>query len=715
MSLAEQMAHDVGTTPAQSTQSQPAQSLANRMAQDVSAKPVAEPRKLGPVGSVLDAAGGVAETLANGALGTAGALGGGLANVAGLALTRDPERAKKWHDWAQRNISTVAGLYDPTPETETGKGIQDAFTSAVDAVKQGTGKAGDVVLAATGSPGLATAVDVGGQAAAQIAAGVAGAGAARYVRRGIPGNSEAVQSTVDQGRGKEPQPVSSEGLARQVSGGGAANASTNPYPTLTGQQLVRGGDFPQIKLSQTAGDLPKGEQVVRSAVAGKILGEGGQRIRPGVVTGNEDTLRTEAALAKAANPTPQGLILRDKIAEEQRALANFADNIVNSTGASQTLLNNSMRGDLLNSALYGPESLRAYLHDAKGQIYAEAAQRQGPNPVALPSLEKMVSSPQLASSLKIAGIPNMLGGVHELLGQFKTNGFENPVTGESIAPNSVGAAMELHKALNSAWSPENSQYIGRMKKAILDDVAQAGGADLYQQANAIHAAERTLMDAPGIKRIFGDVDPNTGIAKGLSPEKILPTLNSLPLDQYAHVYNVFSDMARGKVPGSEDLRLPSGLQDAAQQALREMSGSLVRDIQSAGADKAGVWNANSANKVLNSYTEKLKLVAPPDVLRDLHTLNVGGQIMPGMHAYEGAAQQARRLDQAGLIEQNLPRIGAVAGGLTRIPGAEWLGGKAGEAVQARTAAKRQMRMADQTDTEMESAAKVGATLKDIIK
>lgn len=684
----------------------PAKDIANQAIQKASMSPEA---------AALDAAGGLAETVANGVLGTAGAIGGGLAGLAGAA-SGGIDRARRWQDWAQRNISTVAGLYDPTPETETGKGIADAMGSAYDTLVAKSGEwMGSRALEATGSPLAATAANTATQGGIQALGALLTGRIAGAYARGISGEADALQSSLDQGRGNQSVSGSSQGMAspaeRQVLGGGAAVSSGNPYPVLTGQQSARGGNFPQVKLSQGSGAVAMPEQAVRSQIASEILGEGGDRIRPGVVTGDEDTLRTEAALAKAANPTPQGLILRDKMAQEQRALTSYGEGLIAKTGASPTLLNDAQRGDLLNGTLYGPESLRAFLSDQKQQIYDQAAQRQGPNPVALTSLEKAINSPQTASSLKIAGLPNFLPGVAELLQQFKTNGFENPVTGEVIPPNTVAAAQELRKALNQAWTPDNSMYVGRLKAMIDNDVAQAGGADLYQKANAIHAAEQTLYGAPGVKKIFGDVDPNTGISKGLSSEKIIPSLNNLPFDQYSHAYNIFDQMANGRVPGAPGLELPPELQAAAAQSRAEMGGSLVRDIHQAGADKVGVWNANSANKTMNAYSQKLNLAVTPDVLEGLHTLNLGGQIMPGMHAYEGAALQARRLDQAGLLEQHLPKIGAMVGegatAVTGIPGGGVLLGFGGIKGQEALAAKRQLRQAQATDAAMEAAAKLG--------
>jgi hypothetical protein len=658
--------------------------------------------------SAPDLVGGTAETVANAALGTAGALAGGLGEVAGL-VTGSTDRAQRWHDWLQRNVSTVAGLYDPAPETRTGEAIQNVLNSAGEGIKNAGGWVGEKALQYTKSPVAATAADVGTQGALQAALTVLGAKGAGVATRGLSRPFAEIKPTLDQGWGIEsvsaPTPMVAQSTERPIIGGGAASVNSNPYPKFNGEVSARGGDFPQIKLTQGSGDVELPEQQIRASVYNEITGS--DRARPGVVTGNEDTLRTEAAQAKASDPTPTGLLLRDKMAEEQRSLDGYADSIISKTGASGSLINDAQRGDLMNSALYGPDSLRSFLADQKDQIYKEADQRQGVNSVSLPTLEKALNDPTLDSSLQIAGQPNFLNGVRGLYQQFQTNGFRDKITQEQIPPNTVAAAMQLHKALNSAWTPENSGWIGGLKKSILDDAAQAGGADLYQKGNAIHEAEKILLNAPGVKKIFGDVDPNTGIAKGLSSEKIVPAINNLPFDQYSHIYNIFDSMSYGKVPGAEGIALPPELQAAASQAKAEMTGSLVRDVYKAGADKAGAWNANSANKVLNAHTQKLNLVADPEVMRSLHTLNVGGQIMPNMHSYEGAAQQARRLDQAGLLERNLSKIGAVAGSMTGIPGAEFVGGRLGEKQSTAIGLKRQMKQAEELDAKMEAASKLG--------
>jgi RNA polymerase subunit RPABC4/transcription elongation factor Spt4 len=92
------------------------------------------------------------------------------------------------------------------------------------------------------------------------------------------------------------------------------------------------------------------------------------------------------------------------------------------------------------------------------------------------------------------------------------------------------------------------------------------------------------------------------------------------------------------------------------------TGVLARGIYEKGAGKAGVWNQNEVNKALNSVIgQKILQTFPPDEVAAFHTLNYGGQIMPGVHAYEGAAQQAARLNKPGFVEKYGAKAGSTVG------------------------------------------------------
>jgi hypothetical protein len=127
----------------------------------------------------------------------------------------------------------------------------------------------------------------------------------------------------------------------------------------------------------------------------------------------------------------------------------------------------------------------------------------------------------------------------------------------------------------------------------------------------------------------------------------------------------------------------------------------------------GVWNQNSANKTMNSLVgEKILETFPPDEVRRFHLLNTVGQIVPGIHAYEGAALQARRV---GVIEGNLPKIGAGAGAalggfVGEAPGAAvgtYLGQQAGAKYKAKIEEKALTKEAKKSQKEMEKATALG--------
>jgi hypothetical protein len=167
-----------------------------------------------------------------------------------------------------------------------------------------------------------------------------------------------------------------------------------------------------------------------------------------------------------------------------------------------------------------------------------------------------------------------------------------------------------------------------------------------------------------MRHTFGAIDEN-GVKAGASLEQLPTKLNNLPIDQWKHVYNTLDDLSRGQVRGAPEGMppVPQELRQAAEAARNEMAGALAREVYEKGAGKAGVWNQNDANKVLNSVVgQKIVQTFPPDEVQRFHALNLGGQIMPGVHSYEGAALQAKRLSNPGFVERAAGKAGATVGG-----------------------------------------------------
>jgi hypothetical protein len=512
---------------------------------------------------------------------------------------------------------------------------------------------------------------------------------------------------------------------------GSAKVEFNPYAgQITGEEAAR-GQFPQIKLSKMTADAPAQEQTTRSQIAQEILREGGvdaNQVRQGVITGNENTLRNEHAKAKMAEPTPEGELYKQQIANEQNALSNYALKRIESTGASPTLVTPYERGERINSSFAGDEGLTGFFKTEKKKLYDEVATKVGGNPIESSNVDNLFGNKQFKAGLGLKGNEGVAKSAEELIGLAKTVGFQDEM-GTVHAPNTIGAWIAVQKALNSDWSPSNAKVIRTINQAIERDIGKAGGLEMLKKADSLHEAEKVLFGSKGIKQIFGDIDPN-GVQTATAFEAIPQKLNSMPVDQWKHIYETAEKVAKGTIDGPIDkstgmpkwtVQVPEELRVSAQSAMNEMKGNIAREIYQAGATKAGEWNQNSVNKVLNARADKIKLAFTPEEQNAFHTLNVGGYLMPGVHSYEGGGQQLRRV---GLIEGNLGKAGtatgAAAGTALFGPGVGtavggYLGGKTGVAGSEFLATRALQKQAEKSKAEMQKAAKLGNKLSDIGK
>jgi hypothetical protein len=507
--------------------------------------------------------------------------------------------------------------------------------------------------------------------------------------------------------------------AKQAPAGsaGAAATTTNPFAgKITGEETVR-GQFPQIKLSKTPTDVPVNEQILRSQAVQEVMPDVG--VRPGVVTGNENLLRNEYTKAKL--DTPEGDLFKQQIAKEQIALSKYAEDRVNATGASQTLINDEQRGGRINDVFHGVDpsepssaSITGYLNQAKKEVYDSAFKRVGNNQIKTTHVDDLLKNPQWAAGLKIKGVEGVQAAAKEYLNLAKTVGFED-VNGVTHPPGSVASYDAVRKAINAEWTPQNARAIYRVNQAIDKDIAAVADPALYKLGDKIHQAEKNLLGSKGINKLFGEADQNGVITSSTPLEKIPSKLNNLPKDQWRHIRDTLSELANGRVRGAPEGMppVPLELRQSAAAAVAEIDGALAREVFKAGSDKMGVWNQNSANKTMNSVVgEKILETFPPDEVRRFHLLNTVGQIVPGIHSYEGAALQARRV---GLIEGNLGKLGTgagatIGGAIGEAPGAAigaYIGGQAGVKASEKMATKALTKEAIKAQKEMEKAKALG--------
>lgn len=504
---------------------------------------------------------------------------------------------------------------------------------------------------------------------------------------------------------------------------GAAAAQNNPYfGKFTGEERGGSETFPQVKLAKIPKDVPMQEQQLRSQLFQEVLP--GLKPRPGVVTGNDNLLRNEHALAAMAEPTPLGMKMKEQIANEQVGLSKFAEDRVDATGASRSLINDEQRGERINNVFHGvdPEdmsgaSITGYLNKAKREIYNSAFDKVGNNKINTSHLDKFVSDPLEVSTFKAAGQGQLLEGAKELIDLAKTTGFKLR-DGTVLAPGSVAAFDHVRKIFNSPkiWNRDRASFIRDINGAIDQDIAAVADPALYKLGDKIHKLEKDLFKSKGIDKIFGEVDQNGVITSATALEKIPQKLNNMPKDQWRHIRDTLNELAQGRIRNAPEGMppVPKELQESARAAVAEIDGALAREVYKAGASNVGEWSSKKANNVMNSTIgQKIVETFPPDEVQKFHALNYVGQFTPGLK-YEGAALQQRRV---GLLEKGAPSLGATAGGALgaavgesspmAIAGGAYIGRELGAKVQAKQAARAEAKAVKKMEKEMEKSAKLG--------
>lgn len=637
----------------------------------------------------------------------AGATLGGLAGLVGAVVPGPNGQGAQWSENVQNTFAPLANWFAPPDSPAADR--EAGANKILGIVPELGNRAGEKVVDLGGSPGLATAANVAVNAVPML-----------FGMRGKAGAKPTAYRVTDDGAVVRADPATVSVAPTlpprtAIGSGGSAAVQTNPYPVLTGEVSAR-GQFPQIKTSNIAADVPAAEQALRAQVANEIVGN--DQVRPGVANGNIDSLRTEHTQGAAANPSPAQQALKSQIAAEQVALDRYAQDRITATGADQTKINPEQRGAVVNDAINAPliqgeepASLTAYLKAAKDDAYRTAREQSSTNPIATTHVDAIMQDPQFQAGATFGKTGDIYRQASTLLDLAKTTGLKDPVTGTVYAPGSAAAIEAVKHVLNQHWEPGAAATTIRTINQALDrDISASPSAPLFKQGDAIHAVEKNITQARGWKQAFGSEDENGVKSTGTPNHQLLQKMADMPPDQFRHIHDVLSELAQGRVRGAPANMppVPQGLANSAQAALNEIHGQLAREVYQAGSAKAGVWNQNSANNVLNSTVgEKIAEHFPPEELAKFHTLNLGGQIMPGVHSYEGAGHQITRLSQPGWIENWAPKAGSYAGGMKLgVPG-HIVGEQAGNMLSNMFAKKRMSNEAESVNQAMRQTSAMG--------
>jgi len=578
----------------------------------------------------------------------------------------------------QGAASAVAGV---APSVQMGRLLAQSTSpvaKAVGATMQAS--PGTQVVGSAGAGGAASAAaqnGVGpiGQLAAALAGGVAGVAGARGAA-GVAAARTAptVQQRLAQALRDQANNAASDTKPRIKLNIDGTTQEVTPPPVTEPDMFVPPPSAPE------SGGIGTQRQLANIDAMRKI---GLNEQRPAAISGDRHQAGIEYEESKLSSPT--GEVMRAQLQKEQNALKNFANQIVVDTGA-----NNAAPPEAVGQSIRAPiQALSDHFDTAIGNLYNQAKEAAGTAaPVKPDNLNAALKDNNFRETfLSSPAGTTLLGAIERQVKRFQGI----PVDGEppTVAPNTVSSAENLRKWLNSQWSPGNSRLIGQLKEALDTDVANAGGAGIFDQARSLHALRKNTLDNPnGISKLLTNDGPG-GINQAIPDEQVASKLLSMPTAQFEHVVNTLRS-------------LPDDLKPQGQQALAEIKGALARRIYAAG-DSGGTqngpsnWNAANVTRELNANRSKMQIVFQPHEMQRFRDLHTAGHVLQAPTAYKGAAAQGYNFLQSGAINGAMA-AGAGAGGLLSFVKPEFgpvgatlgsvLGAGASKAVKTSVDAKR---------------------------
>ena len=571
-----------------------------------------------------------------------------VSDIAGLAATAhdvlsgtidgDPEGFRK----------SVQDALTFQPRSAAGKGAATALSSAADAtIGAASRAAGEVSRDFTaGYPEtVQDAVARGTTEAAQNAPLLFGlketpkfeAPAPRLTETGAP----AVEATAP---AAEPAPLTATAAPRSA-----------PFEINDPQAQAELGIKPEKQEAQQGPSVATDSQQEARKDLFKRLGL--PEVRTSAVTGDAQAAADDYDSTKYTGD-PIGERVRAVIGKERKALADSTESIIEDTGGRVGTDQTTMKAK--GKAMAAPiDALRAHLDNATNALYKQTSERFGSNPVGnLDEAGALLKDPDFTETLLAKNQGALLDSVNRQFQRFK---------GLNPGGFTVDNAENFRKFLNSIWTPETSNALGRIKGAVDEGVFSNAGADIYGPARVLSKTKKALLDDPEGMAIF-DKDPNKPINRATDYEDIPNKLADLSSDQFDHAMSVYRNM-------------PDELKPLGEAAESEVQGHMVNRLLDAGNKTETQWNKKAVNAELSANSENFNTAFKnrPDLAARIADVKNGGEALRFNSSYRGAHAQASNMQRSGIGKTaELAGAGAGAAAGTYVAG-PWVGGPLGAA------------------------------------
>lgn len=411
--------------------------------------------------------------------------------------------------------------------------------------------------------------------------------------------------------------------------GQPAPAESTPGVSGTAKPTTPDAPFSEVKYAENG--LPLDEQYARAQTINRVLGSD-HAADLAAIEGKGKERATNYATSNT--DTAAGNFLKEKFADEQKRLADFAERQVKNTGGTVGLDESTVykRGNTLLKPLDG---LKNYFDKATEKIYAERNAIAKDIPVESNNILKVLGDESLTlANTESIGLTNIAKARMKQLKMIDKDG--------NLLPTDAKTAENFRQFLNENYDRKNANLHRKLKEAVDEDVLANldTNTPLYKDARALVELRKNTLDNPnGIAKILDSEGPN-GINRKVPIEKVAQTIADMPVDQITHVLDTLRNV-------------PPELQPQATAALSEIKAQFANRV-------AEQKTPRQLTKYMNDNREVMNRVFTPDEMANLRDYHNAVHILATDTGYKGAAVQKINVEQklGSKIKEQLLQKGA---------------------------------------------------------
>lgn len=459
-------------------------------------------------------------------------------------------------------------------------------------------------------------------------------------------------------------------------------------PLGTSKPTTPEAPFAEVKYAENG--LPLDEQYSRAQTLNRVLGSD-HAADLAAIEGKGKERATNYATSNTDTPT--GNFLKEKFADEQKRLADFAERQVKNTGGTVGLDESTVykRG---NTILKPLQDLETHFDNATRKIYADRDAIAKDIPVEAQNIMKVLGDESLTlANTETIGLTNIAKARMKQLGMIDKDG--------NLLPTNAKTAENFRKFLNENWDRKNANLHRQLKEAVDNDVLANldTNSPLYKEARDLVTLRKNTLDNPnGIAKIL-DAEGPKGINRKVDIEKIAQNIANMPVEQFTHVVDTLRNV-------------PKELQPQAGAALSEIKAQFANRV-------AEQKTPRQLTKYMNDNREVMNRLFTPDEMANLRDYHNAVHILATDTGYKGAAVQKINVEQklGSKIKEHLISKGAALSA-EAVTGGTTMGGAAlvtNELLSQRAAKRNAKAQAQAEQKAFENTQQRFVPIQDLIK